>query len=1057
MRVVALIVVAVFAPQQIAWAVDYDWRSMWRASQPQTTVTAAAGVLPRAYLKSAGFEKQIAFNVKESLESLRRSNSPAIQFSNNVVVERANRSAITKDEIENAYKKLVDSRNDIVTCGAYSLYNLFTAYGITGSTYEVEREVGQGPSILDIANTLILIDLLSSPKLIPTFNKNQLEISFYSLIKAAEIYGLELQPFYFSTYKTDLESITKHISLPFIATIDEPHTVLVKSVDKKGVLIIDNDEEKLISVEEFKNRSMGYCLAVDVAAGEGIENISEEFAKSIKIKSRSRKNKIPGFNELFPEPDPWDQLISLGLTIGLSAIPGGKSAADSTFGDRLIKNIIISNISKAATQLAIQEFKWSPEGAQVFGYVIGGGFGGLTGPNASLQNFFKGAIQGGIQGGSSLLAYKLLQNTALFTDPDLRPIGQSLVSIMSNSLTYVSMSAINNIANGNPAFQNVFSGAKGNPMSEWGRFRSYLISEGIGTLLEYGAVKAGLDINYTRALSVPIRGIAGMIGTGETINFSEDILPIILQTGVSIGLDNLGGKFDSVTGKNKWGLTALQMHLLTFTGAALLNGVLATTGITGANLTPRETYANMAIKGAYGDKGAGNLWELSNKPNFWGGVLMSLATLRDNMDMGEFNADTWNNIQVLEKMSQFSGIATLTSSADYMMKGYGYNSWKEFIADNHSYEIFPSMAYSGVEYVSSALLRTSAQLTAHKLYAPVRQIEVKRITEVTIALSAIQILDSNNQINENLTKKLQEQGLMPQFNMESGVIMIGNEVVGKFDQDCSSLTEIKGVNFNKNITDETGNVIIAENNEYNIKFEAKNGPPLVCGKQLESLKNTPHITIVGLSLDVKQENSQPKVVKVDEDKSKVYGVTYEKHGGLLGLIFGKGSHAPVEQYVGIYGEGLPIISARTERFKTDIPANDGKSRVIKGEMWKIVSHAAQISQAAGIHNGTMAFDFQAFNNEINNAIKNNDLIGASLAVGKGYKKTQVLVDKKPDAGTILGLPMVKGQLQAVISFNEAAGYNTEEKANTQKKQKKNEENLEVNISQLPTQPAWNLG
>ncbi|MDD5618547.1 MAG: hypothetical protein PHG69_05580, partial [Candidatus Omnitrophica bacterium] len=216
MKVVAFIVVAVFAPQQIAWAIDYDWHSIWRSTQVQTQATGAvAGVLPYAALKQAGFEKQIAFNIKESLESLRKSDSLSIQFNNNVVVERADRNPITKENINAIYKKLVDSKNDIVTCGAYSLYNLLSAY-------EIISGENKGPSILDIANTLILIDLLSNYNLEPTFNKNQLEISFYSLIKAAETYGLRLQAFYFSTYERDLESINKLVSLPFIATIDEP-------------------------------------------------------------------------------------------------------------------------------------------------------------------------------------------------------------------------------------------------------------------------------------------------------------------------------------------------------------------------------------------------------------------------------------------------------------------------------------------------------------------------------------------------------------------------------------------------------------------------------------------------------------------------------------------------------------------------------------------------------------------------------------------------------------------------------------------------------------------
>src|SRR3989338_6369501 len=85
-KVVAWILVIVFAPEQIAWAIDYDWRSIWRTSTAQASNSAT---IPYAALKSAGFEKQIAFNIKESLGSLQRTQTQSLQFSNDVIIERA--------------------------------------------------------------------------------------------------------------------------------------------------------------------------------------------------------------------------------------------------------------------------------------------------------------------------------------------------------------------------------------------------------------------------------------------------------------------------------------------------------------------------------------------------------------------------------------------------------------------------------------------------------------------------------------------------------------------------------------------------------------------------------------------------------------------------------------------------------------------------------------------------------------------------------------------------------------------------------------------------------
>ncbi|MDD5356115.1 MAG: cysteine peptidase family C39 domain-containing protein, partial [Candidatus Omnitrophica bacterium] len=698
MRVVALVLVVVFVPQQVAWAVDYDWRSIWRNSQPQAagSSSAALAALPYSAIKSAGFEKQIAFNIKESLDSLRRSGSLSIQFNNNIVVGRTIQKPITKDNVENIYRKLVDSRNNIITCGAYSLYNLFVAYGIIS-------EDKQGPSILDIANTLILIDLLSSKNLEPTFNKNQLEISFYSLIKAAEVYGLRLQPFHFSTFQTDLESVNKQISFPFIATIDEPHTVLVKSIDENGVLIVDNDVERMISLDEFKQRFMGYCLAVDVVKEKGIEPVSNEFAKSIKIKGRSRKNDLPTFNEVYKETNPWDTLLSVGIMVGLNLLPGGKNST-STFGQRLAQNIYTSNISQAAMIFATDQWKWKAKNVQILGYAVQGGINGRL----SGSTFARGALQGATQGYFSTVAYDALKRTELFRNEKLRTIGQSVVSLAGNSLGYIAFSAGSSIFSGNNVLASFAEPFKGKSGEQFGR---YFIRESIGIGFEYAAAKGvfGKTLqqypSYSRIMSTtlgswvdPVLGGAAdfrAAGYNSKVDYIKDaIWNSTLQGAASIALNAIGGEYSNITGKNKWGLTAMQMHLVTYSATSLMQSLILPSAIdadipAGATATFREKM-----------KAVGKKIET--------GMLNNLYQLRDNMDMGEYGKGGWNDFQVMEKMAQFSGAANFYSNADYAMRQNDYTSWKKFVNDGYAFSLFPSMAYSITEYASSSLHTTAA-------------------------------------------------------------------------------------------------------------------------------------------------------------------------------------------------------------------------------------------------------------------------------------------------------------------------------------------------------------
>ncbi|MDD5292089.1 MAG: cysteine peptidase family C39 domain-containing protein, partial [Candidatus Omnitrophica bacterium] len=782
MRVVALVLVVVFVPQQVAWAVDYDWRSIWRNSQPQAagSSSAALAALPYSAIKSAGFEKQIAFNIKESLDSLRRSGSLSIQFNNNIVVGRTIQKPITKDNVENIYRKLVDSRNNIITCGAYSLYNLLGAYGMLTNEYRESSIENREVTIIDIANTLILIDLLSSKDLEPTFNKNQLEISFYSLIKAAEVYGLRLQPFHFSTFQTDLESVNKQISFPFIATIDEPHTVLVKSIDENGVLIVDNDVERMISLDEFKQRFMGYCLAVDVVKEKGIEPVSNEFAKSIKIKGRSRKNELPTFNEVYGEFDTADTLIAVGMMF-LSAIPAGKSS-NSDFGQRFAQNIYSSNVAQAAMNLAI-DAGMKPANAQIIGYMVQGGV------NAKLSGstFTPGALKGAATGYFSTVAYRALKHTELFTNSNLRPIGQSVVSILGSSAAYITFSVGNNLLNGKSlgtSIADVFrtrtikvenndtldSIIKNNNISaaqlqalnptinlsnlnnmvgqtllvsgDWTQFRGYLISQSIGTSFEYIAAKNGINPDYARILSAPIETY---ISGGKT---RDQIWSGILKGAASVALTAIGGDYNDTTGKNKWGLTATQMHALTYTGFTLVQGGLSAAGVTADNFMPKGYPEDLKQRKDAGDMEAARQYEFATQRGFLNGVMSNLYSLRNNIDMGEYGNGGWNDFQALEKQAQFNGIANFYSNADYMIsqaKQQGnYTSWKQFVKDGYVSSLFPSLAYSITQYMSSALHTTNTNLLASAAGSLLSLIPTPHITR-------------QSRINRDLAKMMNQQ------------------------------------------------------------------------------------------------------------------------------------------------------------------------------------------------------------------------------------------------------------------------------------------------------------
>ena len=97
-RVVAFIVVAVFLPEQVAQAVEYDWRVLWR--QP----AAPQGFSP-AYLRDTrGIDIPLA--VKNILKDIANKPVNAIQISPELTIELQKPLKISPQRIEEIYQWL---------------------------------------------------------------------------------------------------------------------------------------------------------------------------------------------------------------------------------------------------------------------------------------------------------------------------------------------------------------------------------------------------------------------------------------------------------------------------------------------------------------------------------------------------------------------------------------------------------------------------------------------------------------------------------------------------------------------------------------------------------------------------------------------------------------------------------------------------------------------------------------------------------------------------------------------------------------------------------------
>ncbi|MFA5276048.1 MAG: cysteine peptidase family C39 domain-containing protein, partial [Candidatus Omnitrophota bacterium] len=295
----ALLVVAVFLPEQASWAMGYDPSVLWA---------------PRYYLGAgqAGYMANfVAENVRRSLTTLEDKTLGQIEIAPNLVVEAqltitsaadtssqgrihklmdnslkgiinglefvtsygktkedlASNSApangliaflkqglkftgspsdrhgktnlyLTKPVVKQIYEWLRDPSAQVDNyCGVYALQNLLEDHKI-----DITLE--------DLALRVILVDLLSGN--IKEL-KGQLKTSLYALNEVAESLGVKVYPI-----KTGLDYPT-----PFIAHLSFDHFVYVTAIDGKNVYYREKDQEITISREAFTGKFSGYGLSVE--------------------------------------------------------------------------------------------------------------------------------------------------------------------------------------------------------------------------------------------------------------------------------------------------------------------------------------------------------------------------------------------------------------------------------------------------------------------------------------------------------------------------------------------------------------------------------------------------------------------------------------------------------------------------------------------------------------------------------------------------------------------------------------------------------------------------
>jgi hypothetical protein len=279
-RIVAFVIVAVFLPEQVAQAVEYDWRVIWR--QPAAT---APSIFAPSYLKDIR-TIDIPLAIKNILKDISGKPVNAIQLSPNLTVTLEKPLRLSKERIEEIYNWLKGK-----PCGAKALYDYLT-YQQGLSPSEAEGTV-PAFSEQDIAVMALTVDILNDV-VRPEGNPEVIKNSLYALSKTSEYFGHKLYPVKMQGLSPS--EAKGAVPVPFIAHLNGDHYVLVTKISEGKVYFVSNHKEEFLPLEKFLSQFSGYALIPVVA--NPAQELSRSEALGILGAAGDNDSATPSFNDM---------------------------------------------------------------------------------------------------------------------------------------------------------------------------------------------------------------------------------------------------------------------------------------------------------------------------------------------------------------------------------------------------------------------------------------------------------------------------------------------------------------------------------------------------------------------------------------------------------------------------------------------------------------------------------------------------------------------------------------------------------------------------------------
>ncbi|MCM8780159.1 MAG: cysteine peptidase family C39 domain-containing protein, partial [Candidatus Omnitrophica bacterium] len=461
-KIVAFVVVAVFLPEQVAWAIEYNPAILWRQLNPVSipSLRGTSEAIPNPVV----FNKAVAQSIYRFLKPLVDKPIEQVQIRPGLVINVAlsnNREPLTANRLKSIYDWLKKPETETVPCSAYVLYNLL-------------KEKGIDVNIVELSSLLILIDILVGninaeglARKVPTTN-TRIYNSLYALEKTAAYFGLNL----YATKLSDLTPNTYNLT-PFIAhlrttnkeqrTTNAGHFVLVTKISDEKVEYFYDKGSTFLPRKKFLEDFSGYCLVSTIT--DNRQPITEIESQSILGAKREYLGYKIDWDEVLPEPS-WSDIAIAGLVT------------------------VVNGLTQLAIPMPASTSIWQLAGQTIASYTIQ-----KIGENSGWNPYLTSGLSAL---GSSMVGSAFSPDIKWSSPGALTRFGNEF---LKNTAVVGSVTAIK------------WYGAE----HGWKGFFEDLVALGVATGLNYG-ITAAMNSNYKHVGPLPETGIIDMYGNKVEIS-----------------------------------------------------------------------------------------------------------------------------------------------------------------------------------------------------------------------------------------------------------------------------------------------------------------------------------------------------------------------------------------------------------------------------------------------------------------------------------------------------------------------------------------------------------